>query len=64
MFSDEAGFSLLSGVVATYAPTGETPILAVPLKYDRLSVMDAISKASDLVTWMQDRPVKGADTQS
>ena len=61
MFSDEAGFSLLSGVVATYAPKGETPVLDVPLKYDRLSVMGAISTAGDLLTWMQDRPVKGPD---
>ena len=61
MFSDEAGFGLLSGVVATYAPKGETPILTMPLKYDRLSVMGALSNAGDLLTWMQDRPVKGPD---
>ena len=61
MFSDEAGFQLLSGVVRTYAPQGQTPILSVPLSYERLSLMGAISNAGDLLTWMQDHPVKGPD---
>ena len=61
MFSDEAGFRLLSGVVATYAPKGQTPTLEVPLTDERLSVMGAISKAGDLLTWSPDRPVKGPD---
>ena len=61
MFSDEAGFQLLSGVARTYAPQGQTPVLSVPLSYDRLSVMGAISNAGDLLTWMQDHPVKGPD---
>ena len=59
MFSDEAGFQLLSGVVRTYAPRGQTPVLSVPLSYDRLSVMGAISNAGDFLTWTQDHPVKG-----
>jgi len=61
VFSDEAGFQLLSGVVRTYAPRGQTPILSVPLSYDRLSVMGAISNAGHLLTWTQDHPVKGPD---
>lgn len=61
MFSDEAGFHLLSGLVRTYAPRGQTPILSVPLSYDRLSVMGAISNAGHLLTWTQDHPVKGPD---
>ncbi len=61
MFSDEAGFQLLSGVVRTYAPRGQTPILSVPLSYERLSVMGAISNAGDLLTWTQAHPVKGPD---
>ena len=61
MFSDEAGFQLLSGLVRTYAPCGQTPILSVPLSYDRLSVMGAISTAGHLLTWTQDHPVKGPD---
>ena len=61
MFSDEAGFQLLSALVRTYAPCGHTPILSAPLSYDRLSVMGAISNAGHLLTWTQDRPVKGPD---
>jgi len=61
VFADEAGFKLLSGVVATYAPRGQTPLLRVPLSYDRLSVMGAISAAGQVLTWMQERPVKGPD---
>jgi len=61
VFSDEAGFQLLSGVVRTYAPRGQTPILSVPLSYERLSVMGAISNAGDLLTWTQAHPVKGPD---
>src|SRR5947207_10778539 len=51
----------MSGVVNTYAPQGQTAVLSVPLSYDRLSVMGAISNAGDLLTWMQDHPVKGPD---
>lgn len=58
---DEAGFKLLSGVVATYAPRGQTPVLRVPLVYDRLSVMGAISNVGHFFTWTQARPVKGPD---
>lgn len=61
MFGDEAGFQLLSGVVRTYAPQGQTPVLSIPLRYDRLSVMGAISNAGDFLTWTQDRPIKGSD---
>jgi transposase len=61
VFSDEVGFQLLSGVVSTYAPQGQTPVLSVPLSYDRISMMGAISTAGDLLTWMQDHPVKGPD---
>jgi transposase len=48
-------------VVATYAPVGQTPVLEVPLRYDRLSVMGAISNTGKLLTWTQDRPVRGTD---
>ena len=48
-------------MVATYAPTGETPVLDVPLKDDRLSVMGAISNTGHFLTRMLNRPVKGPD---
>jgi len=43
VFVDEAGFSLLPAAVRTYAPTGQTPILRVPLTWDHLSVISAIT---------------------
>ncbi len=61
MFRDEAGFQLLSGVVRSYAPRGQPSVLTVPLSYDRLSMMGAISNAGDLLTWVQDHPVNGPD---
>jgi hypothetical protein len=61
VFSDEAACQLLSGLVSTYAPPGQTPVLSVPLSYDRLSVMAAISNTGDWLTWRQDHPVTGPD---
>jgi transposase len=43
VFIDEAGFYLLPAVVRTYAPRGQTPILRVPLTWDHLSVISAIT---------------------
>src|SRR5260221_6394712 len=40
-----------------------TPILSVPLSFDRLSVMSAISNGGDLLTWTQDHSVKGPDLE-
>lgn len=40
---DESGFSLLPGVVRTYAPRGQTPVLRVPLTRDHLSVISGIT---------------------
>jgi transposase len=50
---DEAGFYLLAGVVRTYAPRGQTPVLAVPLKYEHLSVMSGITEAGQLLLQSQ-----------
>jgi DDE superfamily endonuclease len=56
---DEAGFYLLPAVVRTYAPRGETPILRVPLSYDHLSVISAITPQGRLLAQMQDHAYKG-----
>lgn len=61
VFADEAGFRLLSAVVRTYAPRGQTPVLEVPLSYDHLSVIGAVTLSGKLLTWIQDRSVKGND---
>jgi transposase len=61
VFVDEAAFYLLAGVVRTYAPRGQTPVLRVPLTRDHLSVISGITRAGELLTGMQERAFKGAD---
>jgi transposase len=61
VFTDESGFRLLPAVVRTYAPRGQTPVLNVPLSYDHLSVMGAVTMDGALLTWIQDHSVKGKD---
>ena len=59
MFIDEAGFYLLAAAVATYAPKGQTPLLRVPLTWDHLSVIGAITPAGKLYIHIQDQAFKG-----
>ncbi len=59
MFVDEAGFYLLPAVVRSYAPIGETPVLRVPLTWDHLSVISAVTPAGDLYLMMQEHAFKG-----
>jgi transposase len=47
---DEAAFDLLTGVVRTYAPWGETPILKVFQTRDHCSGMSGITPAGQLAT--------------
>jgi transposase len=61
VFMDEAGFRLLPGLVYTYAPRGQTPILDVPFGRDHLSVLGALTLDGMLLTWIQDHSVKGPD---
>jgi transposase len=58
---DEAGFYLLAGVVRTYAPRGQTPVLHVPLTRDHLSLISGITDTGRLLVSMQDRAFKGTD---
>lgn len=59
VFMDEAGFRLLPALVRTYAPRGQTPIMKVPLSYDHLSVLGALTLDGKIFTWVQDQSVKG-----
>lgn len=43
VFVDESGFYLLPGMVRTYAPRGQTPVLSVPLTRDHLSAIGAVT---------------------
>lgn len=60
MFIDEAGFYLLPALVRTYAPCGPTPILCVPLSWDHLSAISAITPMGKLYVMTQDSPFDGA----
>ncbi len=51
---DEPAFHLLPGVVTTWAPAGETPVLRCRLTRDHLSVISAISPEGKLYLTMQD----------
>jgi transposase len=59
VFIDEAGFYLLAAAVLTYAPRGQTPLLRVPLSWDHLSVISAITPDGKLYVHMQDKAFKG-----
>ena len=61
LWVDESGFYLLPGLVRTYAPRGQTPILRVPLSRDHLSAISAISPDGALVLMAQERSLNGAD---
>lgn len=61
VFIDESGFRLLAALVRTYAPRGETPILDVPLTYDHLSVIGAITLDGNIFSWIYEHSVKGPD---
>lgn len=56
---DEAGFYLLAGVVRSYAPRGQTPVLRVPLTRDHLSVISAITRTGRLRVQLQECAFNG-----
>jgi transposase len=58
---DEAGFYLLAGVVRSYAPRGQTPVLRVPVTRDHLSLISGITAAGRLLVAVQARAFKGGD---
>jgi transposase len=60
VFVDEAGFSLLPAAVRTYAPRGQTPLLRVPLTWDHLSVISAITPDGRLLMRTQTVAFNGA----
>ena len=61
VFADQSGFYLLPGVVRTYAPVGQTPILKEHLSRDHLSAMSAITLEGKLYMKEQERSFKGED---
>jgi transposase len=51
----------LAGVVRTYAPRSQPPVLRVPLTRDHLSVISGITWQGQLLTALQERAFKGPD---
>ena len=50
---------MLPGAVRSYAPRGQTPILRVPVSWDHLSVISAITPEGRLFTMIQEEAFKG-----
>ena len=55
MFVDESGFYLVPGLVRTYAPCGQTPILRCWQTHDHLSMMSGITPAGQLYTRVREQ---------
>jgi transposase len=58
---DESGFYLLPGLVRTYAPCGQTPVITVHQTRDHLSVMSGITIFGELFTLTRDEALTSAD---
>jgi transposase len=62
VFVDESGFYLLPGLVRTYAPCGQTPILRPVYTRDHLSVMSGITMDGRLYTLVRDDALDSLDS--
>jgi len=59
---DESGFYLLPGVVKTYAPKGQTPVLREWRTRDHLSVMGAVTPQGKIYTLVRQESLNGLHT--
>ena len=59
VFTDESGFYLLPGVVRTYAPQGEPPIIKEWQTRDHLSVMGGITREARLYSLVRQESLNG-----
>jgi DDE superfamily endonuclease len=59
---DESGFSLLPGVVRTYAPRGVTPELRVFQTRDHLAVISGVTPEGRLYAAVQDHSLKAVES--
>jgi len=62
VFVDEAACYLLPGVVKTYAPEGQTPVLRAKYTRDHLSVMGGLTPAGRVYTLVRQEPLTGLHT--
>lgn len=59
VFEDEAGFYLLPGLVRTYAPQTQTPVLREKQTRDHLSVMGGLTPAGKVYTLARQESLNG-----
>ena len=59
VFVDESGFYLLPGVVKSYAPEGQTPVMRAKLTRDHLSVMGGMTPGGKLYTLVRQESLNG-----
>ncbi len=59
VFEDESGFYLLPGLVKTYAPKGQTPVIRRKVTRDHLSVMGGITPAGKVYTLARQESLNG-----
>ena len=64
VFIDEAGFYLLPGLVRTYAPCGEAPVLRRFETRDHSSVMSGVTTGGQLYTLTRTRPLTSWESVS
>jgi transposase len=62
VFVDESGFYLLPGVVKTYGPEGETPVLHEWQTRDHLSVMGGLTPAGKVYVLVRPESLNGLHT--
>lgn len=59
VFEDESGFYLLPGLVRTYAPEGQTPVIREKQTRDHLSVMGGMTPAGKVYTLARQKSLNG-----
>jgi transposase len=59
VLEDESGFYLLPGVVRTYAPKGQTPVIRQKVTRDHLSVMGGMTPAGKVYTLARQESLNG-----
>jgi transposase len=62
VFVDESGFYLLPGVVRTYGPQGQTPVVSKKLTRDHLSVMAGVTPAGKLYTLVRRKALTSSES--
>lgn len=59
VFEGESGFYPLPGLVRTYAPQGQTPVIPEKQTRDHLAVMGGMTPDGKVYTWVRQEPLNG-----